>query len=512
MTSKIAFVDMAAIVADLSQSMPREVRYQRLLDTFHRNFPCDTIALLELIGGTLVPRAIRGLTPDAMGRRFVIQNHPRFACLLDSRTPVRFAADSELPDPYDGLVDHADGHLYIHDCMGAALFVDNMPWGVVTLDALNPSTFDNLDISVFEAFLGVAAATVRTANWIYQLEEKLERRKIIELSQATPEGFEIIAESPEMARLIEEAETVAGSELTVLIQGETGVGKELVANHIHHHSARAAEPMVYVNCAALPVALAESELFGHIKGAFTGAIDNRIGKFELADEGTLFLDEVGELPLELQSKLLRALQNGEIQRIGSDHQHRVDVRLIAATNRNLKREVAEGRFRVDLYHRLSVYPIVVPPLRDRTEDILPLAGYFLERDHRRLGIRGVRMTTAAKHWLHAYSWPGNIRELEHTLSRAMIRALSSGQDARHVMELDIQHLEQDAIVVSSQQISRTPTSVATNKSLRETVDDYKREVITARLQQHDGNRAATARSLDVDRGNFIRQMQRLGLD
>lgn len=505
-------MDMAAIVADLSQSLPREVRYQRLLDAFGRNFPCDAVALLELEGNALVPRAIQGLTPDAMGRRFVIENHPRLARLLDSRKPVRFAADSDLPDPYDGLIERIDGHLYIHDCMGAALFVDDRPWGVVTLDALDPSTFDNLDMQVFEAFLGVAAATVRAASWIYQLEEKLERRKALELRQAAPARGEIIAESPQMTRLLAECKTVAASELTVLIQGETGVGKELVANLIHHHSARATEPMVHINCAALPVALAESELFGHVKGAFTGASENRIGKFELANEGVLFLDEVGELPLELQSKLLRALQNGEIQRIGSEHQHRVDVRLIAATNRDLKVEVSEGRFRADLYHRLSVYPLVVPPLRERADDILPLAGYFLERDHRRLGVRGVRMTAAAKRWLRNYTWPGNIRELDHALSRAMIRALSSGQDARHIIELDMQHLEHDVIAGAEREATQVPVSVCAEKSLRRAVDDYKRELISQRLQEHAGNRAATARSLGVDRGNFVRQMQRLGLD
>src|SRR5690606_36164834 len=161
------------------------------------------------------------------------------------------------------------------------------------------------------------------------------------------------------------------------------------------------EPMIHLNCAALPESLAESELFGHVRGAFSGATDDRIGKFELAHQGTLFLDEVGELPLAVQAKLLRALQSGEVQRLGCDRTHRVDVRLVAATNRDLKQEVLAGRFRIDLYHRLSVYPLLVPPLRERGDDVLLLAGCFLERSQRQLGLRGVRLSHAARKWLRS---------------------------------------------------------------------------------------------------------------
>ena len=183
--------------------------------------------------------------------------------------------------------------------------------------------------------------------------------------------------------------------------------------------------MIHVNCAALPEPVAESELFGHVRGAFSGAVEQRIGKFELAHGGTLFLDEIGELAPGIQAKLLRALQNGDIQRLGSDGSHRVDVRVVAATNRDLHREVAEGRFRADLYHRSGVYPLVVPPLRERKDDILPLAGHFLEKFQRKMGLRGVRLERAARHWLLQYDWPGNVRELEHC-----IRAPSSRRSAR----------------------------------------------------------------------------------
>lgn len=512
MTTTAAFANLAELVADLPRAMPRQQRFERLLDVFRRNFPCDAIALLEREGGFLIPRAVQGLSPDTLGRRFAIQHHPRLALILDSRAPVRFAADSALPDPYDGLVENVDDHLYVHDCMGAALYVDNQPWGVLTLDALSARAFERFDLDAFEAFVAVAAATVRAADWIHHLEEQLERHQRIELSRG-PHGApdDLIGDSEPMQQLKREAETVAASDLTVLILGETGVGKELITRHIHRHSTRASQPMVYVNCAALPEAIAESELFGHTRGAFSGATDNRMGKFELAHEGTLFLDEVGELPLAIQAKLLRALQNGEVQRIGSDQLHRVDVRLIAATNRDLKKEVAEGRFRPDLYHRLSVYPLVVPPLREHREDILTLAGYFLERDQRRLGLRGARLSRKARTWLTAFDWPGNVRELEHSLSRGIIRALSEGQSRDHIIEVDIRHLGTETLPAANQAITASHPLPATDKPLKEAVDDFKRVLIEERLREHSGNKAAAAESLDVDRGNFSRLMKRLAI-
>lgn len=512
MTTKRALLDLSDLVGDLTQSMPREARFQRLLEVFQRNFPCDAIALLECDEGKLIPRAVQGLSSDTLGRRFVIQDNPRLAQILDCRHPVRFAADSDLPDPYDGLVNTSDKQLYVHDCLGAALYVEDKPWGVLTMDALKPGSFDALDMTILEAFLGVASATVRAADWIRQLETQLKRRQDIQLTSA-PHGevHELIGDSKLMSQLKHEASVVAASDLTVLILGETGVGKELIAQHIHHHSARASEPMIYVNCAALPEAIAESELFGHVKGAFSGAIDNRTGKFELADSGTLFLDEIGELPLSIQAKLLRALQGGNIQRVGSDDHHVVDTRLIAATNRNLKQEVADGRFRADLYHRLSVYPLVVPPLRDRSEDVIPLAGYFLERDKRRLGLSGVRLAPGAKNWLRKGTWPGNVRELEHTLSRGIIRALSSGQTHDRLVELQISHLCLDIDHATNINAEATMQPVDSELPLNEAVDEFKRNLVSDRLHAHQHNKAATARSLGLDRGNLSRLLKRLEL-
>jgi transcriptional regulator with GAF, ATPase, and Fis domain len=226
-------------------------------------------------------------------------------------------------------------------------------------------------------------------------------------------------------------EAVAQTDATVMIQGESGVGKELVAHVIHASSARRDGPLVKVNCAAVPHELFESEFFGHVKGAFTGAHRDRVGRFELANGGTIFLDEVGEIPLSLQSKLLRVLQESEYERVGDERTHSVDVRVIAATNRDLENAVAEGRFREDLFYRLSVFPIEVPPLRQRGDDIVQLAAHFLERASQAFGHRPLTLSKQQAALLKQYSWPGNIRELKNVIERAVI--LSQGK----VLRLDL---------------------------------------------------------------------------
>src|SRR5271154_2511380 len=231
---------------------------------------------------------------------------------------------------------------------------------------------------------------------------------------------QIIGNSPALEAVLEQVERVAPTGSTVLIQGETGTGKELIAHAIHNISSRCGRPFVRLNCAAIPLDLLESELFGHEKGAFTGAIAQKIGRFELADKGTLFLDEVGDIPPALQPKLLRVLQEQEFERLGSGHTHKVDVRLVAATNRNLVKMVARGQFRSDLYYRLDVFPILLPSLRERREDIPVLVTHFMKMFSRRMGkqVDSVSAETmAAFQW---YSWPGNIRELQNLVERAVI--------------------------------------------------------------------------------------------
>jgi transcriptional regulator with GAF, ATPase, and Fis domain len=241
--------------------------------------------------------------------------------------------------------------------------------------------------------------------------------------QSDERRFEqIIGASPVLESVLQQVERVAPTQATVLIQGETGTGKELIARAIHNLSTRIGRAFVKVNCAAIPLDLLESELFGHEKGAFTGAIAQKIGRFETADRGTLFLDEVGDIPPALQPKLLRVLQEQEFERLGSTHTQRVDVRLVAATNRDLTEMVRRSEFRVDLYYRLNVFPIMVPPLRDRREDIPALVTHYVERFSRRVGKRVQAVPPATMSAFVSYDWPGNVRELENLIERAVIMA------------------------------------------------------------------------------------------
>jgi anaerobic nitric oxide reductase transcription regulator len=260
------------------------------------------------------------------------------------------------------------------------------------------------------------------------------------------------------------------------------------------------------------VSIAESELFGHVAGAFTGATRDRAGKFEVADGGTLFLDEVGELPLELQPKLLRALQHGEIQRVGSDRVHRVNVRIVAATNRRLEEEVERGRFRADLYHRLAVFPLRVPPLRERREDIPPLAAHFADQNRRRLGLGAVRFDADALNSLVAGDWPGNVRELENAISRAVLRAAADGPPHAPAT-ISARHLALAALpatrVVADEPVASSAIPAA--PTLRTQVEAFERRVILAAVERHDGNWAAAARELGMHRSNLHQFARRRGL-
>jgi DNA-binding NtrC family response regulator len=253
----------------------------------------------------------------------------------------------------------------------------------------------------------------------------LDVEKKVLAGPADNRGFEqIVGQSPALSSVLDSARVVGGTETSVLILGESGTGKELIAKAIHQVSLRRTKPFIVVNCAALPANLIESELFGHEKGAFTGATDKRIGKFEQANEGTIFLDEIGELPLDLQVKFLRVLQEREIEPIGGVRRA-VNVRVIAATNRDLEEELIAGRFRIDLYYRLNVFPLTLPPLRERKEDILPLAMYFLDRFGRRENKVITGMTDQVIATLSGYDWPGNVRELENIIERTVL--LASGR-------------------------------------------------------------------------------------
>jgi DNA-binding NtrC family response regulator len=304
---------------------------------------------------------------------------------------------------------------------------------------------------------------------------------------------EIVGTSAAIDDVLKQVEVVAPTESTVLILGETGTGKELIARAIHTTSSRSNRPFVKLNCAAIPSGLLESELFGHEKGAFTGAVGQRIGRFELANGGTLFLDEVGDIPLELQSKLLRVLQEQEFERLGSARTLRVDVRLVAATNRNLEKMVSEKQFREDLYFRLNVFPVRVPPLRERTGDIPPLVRHYVEKYTQRMNKRIETIAEETMAALCRYSWPGNIRELQNLIERAVI--LTPGA----VLQIPIEDLKTSG-----------PVASATSSSLEDIEREHILQVLRQTREVIGGPRGAAAR-LGLKRTTLLSKMERLGI-
>jgi anaerobic nitric oxide reductase transcription regulator len=510
---------IVSIASDLTAALSSEERYPRLLAALRRVIPYDAAALLRLDGDDLVPIVVTGLAEDAMGRRFRLKEHPRLEIICRSREPVVFPSDSDLPDPYDGLlVDARGGLAHVHACLGCPLRVGEQLIGVLTADATARDAFAAIDTGFLAAVGALAAAEMRTTHLIEALEQSARRQGLIarDLMRDVQlrQGTELIGTTALMQRLRQDIELVARSDFTVLILGETGTGKELVARAVHAASARRAEPMLYVNCAALPESLADSELFGHLRGAFTGATADRPGKFEVASGGTLFLDEIGELPLSVQPKLLRAIQQGEIQRVGSDRPIQVDVRLVAATNRDLEHEVAAGRFRADLFHRLNVYPLRVPSLRERGDDIPLLAGYFCDVTRRRLGLGPVRLDPEALAALRRSPWPGNVRELENVLSRVALMASASTRRGEPIV-LTAAHLARElggAAAPAAGPRPPAPAPTAAAQGLTEATRDFQRALIQRALAEHGGNRAAAARALGMHRSNLHHLAARLGLN
>ncbi len=504
---------LLAIALDLSTSLPRGTHYQRLIAAINQVLPCEACALLVLKDGVLTPVAIDGLAPEVMHMNFIPEQHPRLNAILASHKPIRFAANTTLADPFDGLL-LTDPHrkLDVHACMGCSLYVEDNLVGVLTLDSLDKDAFNTIDNITVATFAALAAATLRNASMLQALELQSERDRSIAkqmMQQAFSQKTELLGQSAAMAALRTEIQMVAISDLSVLITGETGTGKELVAKSVHAQSSRADKPLVHINCAALPESVAESELFGHVKGAFTDATSDRAGKFELADGGSLFLDEIGELPLSLQAKLLRALQQGDIQRVGSDSELTVDVRIIAATNRDLAKAVKKGQFRQDLYHRLCVYPINVPPLRERLSDIPALCGLFIQDAKRKLGIHQLGLSPDAMAQLSQYDWPGNVRELEHMLLRSSLKATRRNPEHALINNADLD-LTTKPVNEHSALSAETSQSI-NNQPFNQQVDEYQRQIIKQALEQNDGVWARAAAQLQMNRSNLHRLAKRLGL-
>jgi formate hydrogenlyase transcriptional activator len=359
-------------------------------------------------------------------------------------------------------------------------------------------------VSARTAELKAALAEVETLKSRLQQENRYLKQ---EISEAGNLG-EIIGTSLSLRAALDKIAAVAPTDSTVLIHGETGTGKELFARALHAQSARRDKPMIKLNCSAISAGLVESELFGHVKGAFTGATDRRMGRFELADGGTLFLDEVSELALETQAKLLRVLQEQEFDPVGSSRTIKVDVRVIAATNRDLLADVRSGRFRSDLYYRLNVFPVELPPLRERPEDIAALATHFMQRMARKLGKPITKIAPATLAKLSGHSWPGNIRDLQNTIERAAV--LTTGPEL--TVEWD---LGPDLTQVSSVSAQRTrDADVAGQPAEPKTLEVIEREHIIAMLRKTRGviegpNGAAQLLALNPSTVRF--RMKKLGI-
>ena len=328
-----------------------------------------------------------------------------------------------------------------------------------------------------------------------------ENRRLKEQLKGIYSFENIVCVSPRMQQILKLVKQVAESKVTVLIQGETGTGKELIARMIHRASPRASKPFVAVNCSAIPEELLESEFFGHEKGAFTSAVTRKRGKFELADGGSLFLDEVSEMPLSLQPKLLRVLEEQTFTRVGGVDSIQVDVRLIAATNRDLRTEVESGRFRKDLYYRLKVVPIVLPPLRERREDIASLVRLFLKKHAGNTGSKVAGISREALSILENYHWPGNVRELENVILRAMVVA----QDDR----IEVEHLPDEIRGLTSlRPVDREGLRLAKKKAKQQAVYQVERQFVLEALKQSGGNISQAARKAMMDRRQFQAMMKR----
>ncbi len=339
----------------------------------------------------------------------------------------------------------------------------------------------------------------RLAGELKSANEKLQTENIILRREVETQIFSktIIYGSQEMENILLLLRRVTGTETTVLIQGETGTGKELIARFIHGESPRRDQIFIPVNCGAIPKELVESEFFGHARGAFTGAATEKKGYFEMANGGTIFLDEIGEAPAELQVKLLRVIQEGEIMPIGHHQPKKVDVRILASTNRDLNAEVAANRFRQDLFFRINVFSVTIPPLRERKKDILPLADFFLEHFSRKLNRKCVQLKENTRDLLLSYAWPGNVRELQNEVERLV---LLSEPETEIGPELLSDHIRQ-----------RRRLSHNANANLKSAVRDLEEQMIRETLAQFEQNKSRTARALGISRQSLLEKIHRMGL-
>jgi formate hydrogenlyase transcriptional activator len=431
-----------------------------------------------------------------------------------SGTAFRTMKPLTLQSPFSGWLNYPIVQTAVREGLKSFCFLPlisrNRAIGVLVLGRLRDDSFSPADITFLTQVANQIALAVENAlayREIRELKEQLSKEKLyLEDEIRTQMNFaQIIGNSASLGRVLKQVETVAPTDSTVLIYGETGTGKELIARGIHDLSPRRSKPFVKLNCAAIPTGLLESELFGHEKGAFTGAIAQRIGRFEVADGGTIFLDEIGEIPLELQTKLLRVLQEREFERLGSSKTLRTDSRLIAATNRDLEAMVSEQKFRSDLFFRLNVFPVHVPPLRERQGDIPLLVRHFTQQFSRRMKKIMETIPSAAMDALCRYHWPGNIRELQNVIERAVI--ISAGP----ALSIDVSDLK---IPQAGPPAGKSASPRSTNGALHDVLQETERQQILEALKQCDwvvaGPNGAAAH-LGMKRSTLQLRMHKLGI-
>jgi Nif-specific regulatory protein len=466
----------------------------------------------------LVIKASMGFTPDE-ARAAVYKIGTDFVGKVFSNAlPMALPADEDqegVPMP-KGAVEGDDFQLYRVGFVAVPVILDNRPIGVITAHRTSRSTtMVDEDIRVMKIVASLLSQTLRIADMVREENERLVQENR-ELHAELEERFSpdnMIANSSSMSKTLGMVGRVAETDATVLLRGESGTGKTLLARAIHYSSLRKKGPFVIVNCAALPASIIESELFGHEKGAFTGAVNQRIGRFESADQGTLFLDEIAEIPVETQAKLLRVIQDGTFERVGSSKTMNVDVRLICATNANLEQMVRERKFREDLYYRLMVVPVNVPPLRARKEDILPLASYFFKRFTTKYNKR-ISLSREVMEFLESYNWPGNVRELENTIERTVVLA---GNEALSIRDIPVLNTMVETPEVL--QPSLAPAGVVTiapvtgrtrERQLYERVPMREKDLREA-LHNAGGIQTHAARTLGVSLRQLRYALQRYGI-
>lgn len=434
MPPALATTQLSAELRDLARTSANgdsvDALLRRGLDALARVVPYDLATFFELRGDELVLRAARGAKASSVppGYTLPLADFPSIQAALETRRARAFTEIDHTEgdgDPFDGLLDFPAGHA----CMVVPLYAADRALGALTLDRVKCERYPDALVDLVELCGWMLALAVTNAEQRALLQELREedhaRVELLERELFAPSDLDA-SESPVVRELARRARQVAETDTPVLILGETGTGKERLARFVHDASRRARGPFVKINCAALPDGLLESELFGHTKGAFTGASRDRPGRFQVAHGGTLLLDEIGELPLSLQGKLLRVLQEGTFEPVGSDRTVHADVRVLTATHVDLRAAIRDGRFREDLYYRLGVFPLTLPPLRERLADLPRLVAALLQEQAHRTGRTGYRVDEAGLAKLARYRFPGNLRELSNILERAVI--LSAGRE------------------------------------------------------------------------------------